>query len=339
MDAFAFLEKAELRTKQPVYVLAGTERFLKRQVLQRLKEQLLQESDTELACTPYAGDAVTFAQVRDDLDTLPFFAPMRWVHIQDADGFVSQNREKLERYLEQPSERNVLLLDVKTWTSTTRLAKKIPDQATIVCKAPGAVPMAQWLTRWAAKNYQKKLDATAAGLLVDLVGLEMGILDQELAKLCVYVGNQPAITIKDIDELVGQSRMETAWVMLDALAMGQGGKALGTLHQLLRQGEEPIALLGAMSWQLRRLVQVARLLQFQHDMGTAMAKVGLPPFKRDQVHQALKRFGKNIFRIYDLLLKTDLGLKSSDQLSPTGLLEKLLAQLVILATGPDTKTA
>ncbi len=331
MDAFAFIEKGQVKEKHPVYVLAGTERFLKRQALGLLKQALLKDVDADLACAVYAGDTVSFAQVRDDLDALPFLAPLRWVHIQDADSFVTQHRSKLERYVEQPSRHNVLILDVKTWTSTTKLAKKVPDAATLQCKAPATGPLTQWLIRWTHQQYQKKLDPAAANLLVELIGAEMGLLDQEAAKLSVYVGEQKTITMQDIDQLVGHSRMETAWVMLDALAAGQGTKALETLHHLLRQGEEPIALLGAMGWQLRRLAQVARLRQLGVDLGSALAKVGLPPFKRDQAAQTLQRLGRHIFQVYELLLATDLNLKSSDQLSPAALLERLVVKLALFA--------
>jgi DNA polymerase-3 subunit delta len=216
---------------------------------------------------------------------------------------------------------------VKSWKANTRLAKMVPDQATIKCEAPTGKGLLDWCVRWAKAQYKKQLPPEGANLLVELIGPEMGVLDQELAKLATYVGDLPNIKPEDIDTLVGHSRVETAWRMLDAVAAGNAGQALTTLHHLFDQGEEPIALLGAMSWQLRRLAQVARLRQQGVPLGAAMSRAGLPPFKQSQVEQQLRHLGGRAFQIFDWLLQADLAMKSSGQVPPRVVLERLLVQL------------
>jgi DNA polymerase-3 subunit delta len=221
----------------------------------------------------------------------------------------------------------VIVLDVKSWKSNTRLAKVIPDQATIKCEALPVRSLASWCSRWAKARHGKQLTPDAASLLVELIGPEMGILDQELAKLAIYVGDLPAIGPADVDRLVGHSRVETAWQMLDAVAAGNAAQALRILQHLFDQGEEPIALLGAMSWQLRRIAQAARLQQQGTALSAALSRAGLPPFKLNQVEQQLRHLGPRAFQLYDWLREVDLGLKSSGQLPAQVLLERLLIKL------------
>jgi DNA polymerase-3 subunit delta len=328
MDALAFLDAKKLSETFPVYVLFGDERFLQQLALQRLKKALLPGEADDFSLSRYDGDSADLARVRDDLETIPFTAPRRLVIIDEADGFVSKYRKQLERYVAQPSNTGVLILLVKSWPSNTILAKKTPGDASIKCETLKDVQLKSWLVKWASAQLDKKLSQDAASLLVDLIGPEMGILTQEVAKLAAYVGERETITTEDVDKLCGHSRVETTWKMLDALAEGSGPKALEVLHHLLEQGEDPLAIMGAVSWQLRKLVQVARLTQLEKEpLAGAVARAGLPPFKRDQVARHIQLLGPNVNKIYDWLLEVNLSLKSSDALPPVVLLERFLLRL------------
>lgn len=329
MDALTFLEAKKLTEVFPVYVLHGDERFLQQAVLQRLKKVLLPSEADDFSLSQYQGDNADLARVRDDLETIPFTAPRRLVIIDEADGFVSKYRKQLEKYAAQPSSTGVLILLVKSWPSNTTLAKKTPPNAAIECKELKDAALKSWLVKWTSQNQDKKLASEAAALLVELIGSEMGILTQEVSKLAAYIGERGTITTDDVDKLCGHSRVETTWKMLDALAEGSAPQALETLHHLLDQGEDPLAIMGAVSWQLRKLVQVARLTQQENEtLSAAVAKAGLPPFKREAIARHIQLLGPVVYKIYDWLLEVNLSLKSSDALPPVVLLERFLLRLV-----------
>jgi DNA polymerase-3 subunit delta len=325
MDAQVFLERSPPAAPQPFYVLFGDEQFLKRLALAKIQTFVLGDGADEFGRSVYEGESAEWAAVNDELSTLPFAAARRLVLVHDADPFVTKYRDRLESYLERPSPTGVLALVVKSWKSNTRLAKALPDAGAIECKGPRQ--LAPWCTKWAAAHYGKKLDAAAASLLVELAGTDMGVLDQELAKLAVYVGDAAQIQSKDVDLLVGHSRQLTAWQMLDAVAEGNRTKALTTLHHLFEQGEEPIAILGALGWQLRREAQVARLCQQGGSLASAMSQAGLPPFKQDKIQQHLRLLGPRAMQLYDWLLEADFALKSTAALPARVVLEKLVVKL------------
>src|SRR5439155_22995490 len=75
MDALAFIDAAPKAKPQPVYVLAGDEAFLKRQVRAALDGLLLENADPAFAVASYPGDLAVWSTVRTDLDTLPFLSP------------------------------------------------------------------------------------------------------------------------------------------------------------------------------------------------------------------------------------------------------------------------
>src|SRR5262249_26767311 len=154
------------------------------------------DADPAFAVSSYPADRADWSTVRGELQTLPFLSPRRVVVIDQADEFVSNNRQTLEKYVARPSP-GVLILDVRTWQSTTRLAKLVPDEATIVCKVPKPLQLPGWCVQRATAEYGKKLAEPAAQLLVELTEPSLGLLDQELAKLATYVGEAPAISAED----------------------------------------------------------------------------------------------------------------------------------------------
>jgi DNA polymerase-3 subunit delta len=328
MDALSFLERASKAEPQPVYVIAGDEDFLKRQVLTSLKGLVLGSADESFGLSTYPGDKTEFAAVRDDLDTLPFLGGRRLIVVEAADPFVTRYRSNLEKYVGQPSATGVLALDVKTWPANTKLAKLVPEAVTFTCKAPPVYRLPQWCVQWATSRHGKQLAMPAAQLLVDLVGGEMGQLDQELAKLATYVGAAKKIDTADVDVLVGRGHSASAFKIFDAIGANKPADALAILDSLFDQGEEPIRILAAFSMQLRRLAQAARLSAQGTPSGAALAQAGVPPFAIRDSEQQLRHIGpRRAGKLYDWLLEADLGMKGSSSLPPRTLLERLIVRL------------
>lgn len=328
MDSLTFLQGAAKTKPRPIYVLHGDEHFLKRRVVAALRALVLGPNDDGFGITNHDGEKANWAEIHDELETLPFLSSRRLVVIDRAEPFVTRERPRLEKYFAEPSKTGVLVLDVQSWPANTKLAKSLPEAATIVCKAPDARKLPEWCAEWCAARHDKPLSAPAVRLLVDLVGSDMGLLDQEMAKLAIYAGSNSRIDTADVDQLVGQNRMENTWKIFDLIGAGQTGAALTLLDRLLDQGEEPLRLLGAFSMQLRRLAQAARLHSQGESVPDALEHAGVPPFGRKSAEQQVRHLGRRrLDLIYDWLLETDLGLKGGSQLPPRTLLERLVVQL------------
>jgi len=312
----------------PVYVLTGDEDFLKRQVVAKLRTLIFGTEADEFGMSTYAGDKAVFATVRNELETAPFLSPRRLVVIDQADPFVTAYRATLEKYVTQPVSTATLVLDVKSLPANTNLAKLLASAATIACKAPAVYKLPDWCAHWAASQHQKELALPAAQLLVDLIGPEMGLLDQELTKLAIYVGTAPRIESADVDKLVGRSREEETFKIFEAIGSGQAGAALTILAGLFDQGDQPIKVLGAFSYQLRRLAQIARLNEQGRSLAAAFDQLNVPPYQRQKYEQQLRHLGPaRTSQLYTWLLETDLGLKGFSQLPERTLLERLVVHL------------
>ncbi len=330
MESLAFLEKAPKSKRQPVYGLVGDEDFLKSRCREAIQKLVLGDADPEYALSVYPGDKLDISVVRNDLETLPFLAPARLVVVEAADPFVTAHREALERYVAKPSSIGVLVLDVKTFPETTKLAKALPDGAKLVCKAPSTDRLKGWCTSWCKAQYEKPITADAAEYLVELVGPHMGLLDQELAKLATSIGPAPTITGDHVDTYVARSRAANVFHILNAIGDGQPAKALGILNELFEEGEDPLAILGPLTAQLRKLAGVERGLKETGSLGPAMDKAGIPtwPQARQAAERQVKHLGRRrLVELPNMLVDINLGLKGGNPLPNRLQVERLVVKL------------
>src|SRR6266566_3299464 len=71
--------------------------------------------------------------------------------------------------------------------------------------------------------------------------------------------------------LVVSEKTTTVWELAAMLASRQGKKALEFLDRLLREGEEPLQMLGAMTWMYRKLIEASELRGVTNGWGAARA--------------------------------------------------------------------
>jgi DNA polymerase-3 subunit delta len=259
------------------------------------------------------------------------------VVVEEADPFVTAFRSQLEEYVARPYQNGVLVLDVKTWPANTKLAKAVAHSGlTIECKSPDARQTKSWLAQRAKNEYQVQLDAAAAEALLELLPPELGILDQELAKLSLLVNAGQSIDAQLVRDNVGGWRVRTTWEMVDAAADGRAATALGQLDRLISSGEKPHGRLPQMSSALRRFstavnrLEAAEANRARLTLRDALAQAGVPPFKLNEAEKQLRHIGRaRAKELVGWLLAADVALKShnsSDQRARIEL-ERLIVRL------------
>jgi len=252
-------------TIKPIYAIYGPELFLKRQAMASLTDRLLGQSDRALALSEHDGDdvALTLADVLDDVRTLPFLTERRLVIVNEADNFISQYRSDLEDYAEEPCATGVLILECTKMPANTRLYKRINTVGEVIeCKAIPASKVTAWVVNRCRDAYGKQLDFRTAALLCDQIGDDLGMLDGELEKLAVYVGERRQITAADIEILCGRCREEQVWDILWAIASGNKTKAITLWEQVLQTDlAAEYRAVGGLAYSVRRLLNAKRAME------------------------------------------------------------------------------
>ncbi|HWB12951.1 MAG TPA: DNA polymerase III subunit delta [Pirellulales bacterium] len=344
VHAIDFLAEKSHPSIPPVCALFGDEPFLKGLALAELRRIVLGEQESEFALSRFDGRTAEWRTVSDELLTVGLFGGgQRLVVVDDADDFVSENRAHLEDYAARPSRTGTLVLVVESWPGNTRLAKHTAAHGLAVeCKSPPEAKLIKWLGTLARERHGARLEHDAAELLVEIIGPELGLIDQELAKLAAAAGGA-AIGAQLAQQLVGGWRAKTAWDMLDAAVEGRTSQALVELDRLLLSGENPIAILAQIAATLRRFAAATRLIEHSEAAGgraslrQALELAGVKPFVMQRTETQLRRLGRQrAGEIYRWLLEADLALKGTS--SAPARARTVLEQLVVrLAAAEDRK--
>jgi DNA polymerase-3 subunit delta len=337
-QALDYLDQPDKYPPGPVCVVYGDDAYLKRESLRTLRRSVLGEDDGAFSLTVLDAKVAELRDIRDELSTRSMFGPSgRMVLVEDADEFVTRNRAALEDYVAAPAAGGVLALEVKSWPGNTKLAKAVAASGwQVECKKPAAARLRKWLIARAKSSHRATLASAAADLLLDLSEPEVGLLDQELGRLALMVGEGGAISPQLVKENVGSWRTRKAWDMVDAAAEGDAREALRQLDRLVAAGESPIALLALVSTTLRRFTRATRIIeQAERDgrrvnLRAALEQAGVQKFVLSKAEGQLKQIGRvRASEILRWLLDADLALKgaSSGEHRARIVLEQIIARL------------
>ncbi len=319
----------------PIVVLFGEDDYARARRLGELLDALLPEGvDRSLAVSEYDGaepedrGGPSAAAVFDDLATRPFLAPRRVVIIRDADVFVSATRERLERYLEHPSPSGTLVLECRSFPKTTRLYKRAVAAGGWVeeFRKPTGRTLRERIAV-AAERRGKQIDPTATDRLLQRVGEDPALVEQEIEKLSLYVGSRPTITIDDVDALVGLTREERIFAVLEAAGCGQLETALRQwLGMLTTDPATPYRAVGGMAFVLRRWLTAQRLAADGLPVHTIAGKVMMWRRERELAQILRRNPPRRVRRLLAALAEADLQAKQGRRSIET------VVEALILAT-------
>lgn len=328
VHAFALLKEASPKIPG-VCALVGDDRFLRRLCGTRIREVVSDNGEA----SEFGGKSV-WRDVLDELSTRSLFSDgPRLVFVLDADDFVKNNRSALESYAANPSHSGCLVLELESLASNTRLYKTLADSGLIVeCRPPqtkrgkssylNESGLRQWLRDWGKSTHHLDLKRGADEELLNLIGPNLGLLDQELAKLALFCDAKTGeVTVELVQQIVGGWRTKTTWELLDAALDGNAAEALMQLERLLHAGEAPQAIAGAMLWSLRRFADAAHVIMEAEQAGRkislvmALEQAGFkkwPQGALQRAEQQIRQLGRDrAGRLYGDLLQLDLAMKGS----------------------------
>ena len=351
VHAFDLIHQGVPPLKPGVCPVFGSERFLKKLVIKHLINSIAGE-DAEFSSVQLDGnnDQTTWAAVHDELSMSTLFGGNgpKLVVVDEADSFVKEHRGQLEKLVEHPPTDGVLILVVDSWAANTKLYKRIaktglqvhcdpPQNKRGKSSSPDEAKISQWLISRARNIYDFELPSMGPSILIELTECHLGRMEQELAKLALYAVDE-SLDGNRIREIVGGWPAQTMWNAIDAATDGDAGIALEFLDQLLRSGEHPLALLGQMSWSLRRYAEVLELVRRDQRNGQkpnlerALELAGFRQWGGELKHASrrLKQLGQaRVAKMNRWLLDADLALKGTHSKPERGrfVLEKMFVEM------------
>jgi DNA polymerase-3 subunit delta len=332
MNAMKTLSRTELEKSlreglEPLYLLVGPERYLRRVAVQTITETALNatlirefnESSFSLL-TDSVRSAIAAAE------QLPMMSERRVVRVRDFARLRDADEDVLIAYLANPSPSTVMIFTADDLDKRKKSTKALLDACTVVDFSPLKDSEAKAWAKTYLKSLKSAADDQVLSEIINLVGTDVQTLANELDKLTSAALDTGRITADLVDELIGRTRELSNFELGDHLLANNRKRALETLHRLLDDGAEPVMLIGLIAGNYHRLALGKHLLA-RGGREEVFRNISMPPFKRDAYISTLQRSdAKKLARGIQLTAAADLAIKTS-QATPRLQLELLVCAL------------
>ena len=321
------LERSLRQGLEPLYLLVGPERYLRRVAAREISDAAL--SATLIREFNEASFSLLTDSVRSAIaaaEQLPMMSERRVVRVRDFARLRDADEEMLIAYLGNPSPSTVMIFTADDLDKRKKSTKALLDSCTVVDFSPLKDSEAKAWAKSYLKTSKAGVDDQVLSEIINLVGTDVQTLANELDKLGSAALDSGRIDMELVDELIGRTRELSNFELGDHLLANNRKRALETLHRLLDDGAEPVMLIGLIAGNYHRLALGKHLLT-RGGREEVFRNISMPPFKRDAYISNLQRSdAKKIARGIQLTAAADLAIKTS-QATPRLQLEMLVCEL------------
>lgn len=307
-----------------IYLLYGSEAYLRKQYRDNLKNALVAPEDT-MNFTAFSGKDINMNEVMDLLSTMPFFAERRVILIENSGWFKQANDRLAEAMKTLPDTTYVLFVEEEI-DKRNKLFKTV---SAVGYAAAFEEQTEDTLKKWIIgllKKDNKKITEDALTLLLDRTGTDMENIRREVEKLICYKYEEEGILVEDVEALCTVRVQNKIFEMIDAIADKDQKMALDYYYDLLALKEPAMRILALIGRQFRSLLQVKEMKQKGYPDSEIAEKTGLNAYflKKKYIPQASRFDMEQLKRIMNLCVKADEDVK-------TGRIpEQLSVELIII---------
>ena len=229
-----------------LYLLTGTETFLRRRRLAQLVEERLPEGLGDFNYVRIDGKETSLVDILSTWEERGFGGD-RVIHVDNADKIRMKKDDKVSELFLKRAKTGVphalMILEAESVDRRKSFYKKLSALAVSEefkplrdYQVPGFIA-----GELSAKGYV--IDPDAAAFMAMFTSSELMVISSELEKLILYMGpDQTRITLDSVRGLLMPSRQYTLFDMQDALVDGKKDLAIRAVHGLLEEGTSPVAI-------------------------------------------------------------------------------------------------
>lgn len=285
-----------------VYLLYGTEDYLKRQYRDKLKHALVEPDDT-MNFSAYEGKDINPKELIDLSETLPFFKEKRMILVENS-GFFKNSYDDLAEYMSQVPETTCFVFVEEEVDKRSKLFKAASRAGSAV---EFETPKEDMLVRWILGRIQregKKITQSVMQLFLSKTGSDMENIDKELEKLICYTLDKTEIAAADVEAICTGQTENKIFEMIDAISAKNQKKALDLYYDLLALKEAPMRILFLIARQFQNLLLIKSMSAKGYPAVSIAKTAGMPSFavqknlrqagafKIDQLKEAIEDCGQ-----------------------------------------------
>jgi DNA polymerase-3 subunit delta len=296
----------------PVYYLFGEDSYSLDKVIKQL------EKAVEPFITSDFDKEVIYAEDRNLIDMLslassfPFGSDKKFILIKEFEKV--GNKKNLVNYINSPADFTHLVLvhnggisNLSSEPFKSLLAKNFIFEAV---ELKGA-PLVEWITRFAAEN-KKQISQEVASVFVDMVGENRSLIETQLEKVFIFLGDKKEIDIESIEALSAKFKEYSIFDLQDALAEKNKKASFKIAFNLLEKGAEPVYIIHMLTRFFTGILRISELKGSDMPDAQAARIVGTHPFYLKKFYNARRLYSDDeLIKISRALLNADISVKTT----------------------------
>lgn len=324
MKPETFQQSVEKGDPGPLCFLYGEEPYLAERAVERLLAVMVEPAFRDFNLDLFYGNEVKGEEVVAAANTLPMFAERRVVLVKRAGEMNAAALEYIADYAKNPSPSTVLVMVGEKIDQRKKFFADLKKRDLLVeFKRPYENQLPLFI-RQEAERQGKKIDTDAAAMLAALSGSGLRELSSQIEKICAFAGAKDRISVNDVREAASDTRIDSVFEFPNALGSRDVSRALRVLTTILRDGESPIMLVGALARHFRQLWIINQLLARRLPTADVQRQAGVAPFFfKGMAEQAQKFDSSDYKKIFQRLHEADLSLKGGGD-TPEGVMIRLV---------------
>lgn len=312
------MQQLEKKQVSPVNLLYGTESYFIQNIKSKFMSTILGIDGNENLST-YDLEETTIQDVIADVESYPFFGDQKLIIAYHPTFLTAKNKrspiehdlKQLESYILNPVDYSILLFiaPYEKLDNRKKITKQLKNHSAIAnCNPIKGHELNKWIKKL-ADDLGIKIKADAFDLFEPEL-TNLFLLQNELAKLALFVGNNGVVTKEIAADILSPSINSSALRLVDAVIARNLELAISIYKNLAKLKEEPIALNALLAFQFRTIFRVKLLKQKGYSQFQIQKQLSSHPYVIKIASERERNFSvERLETIIDKLANTDATLK------------------------------
>jgi len=299
-----------------VYLLLGDDEERKARSVQKLRKGRAIEA---YDATETGPETVVSA-----CNSYSLFGEGPFVLLKNLDAWNAAQKAKILDYLQDPSPGADLVMIGEKLGAREKLLAAVNKAGEVHdFKQPTGKALVRWAVGY-AKQQGLELPEDVAEELVSRCSDEKVRASREVEKLALYADG--SATLEDVEALCQPDLQSNIFRFVDALGVGDRGKALQLLEALIGTGEPALRILFMIRRQFRLLARARSLFEGGATRPEVASTLKVPPFVARKLEEQARKMGEtDLERALAFTLDLESGLKGGSDLG-----DELQVELAVL---------
>ena len=311
-----------------VYYLFGEDTFSIDASLELISKSVRPFITSEFDKEVFYGDEKTLVEILDYAAAFPFGSEKKLIIVKEFEKI--RDKKSLISYAKSPPDFTVLVLihNGKISNLDSEPFKTLAERNYLFeAKELKGENLIDWVVSY-VQNSRKSIDRENARLLVEISGENRDMLESQLEKISVFLGDKKEITINTIKDLSTSLKEYNIFDLQNALSKKDKQETLKIAFKMLDKGAEPTFIIYMLTRYFTGLSRINELKEKKIPEQAAARIVGTHPYYyKDYLKARTIYSDKDLYRIVKSLLKADISVKTTST-DNKSIISVLLAEIL-----------